>query len=35
VRCVQTSLAEAQSRYLARERALRALVQSINERLRQ
>jgi antagonist of KipI len=33
VRFVQTSLAEAQSRYLARERALRALIQSINERL--
>jgi antagonist of KipI len=33
VRFVETSLAEAQSRYLARERALTALVHSINERL--
>jgi antagonist of KipI len=33
VRFVQTSLADAQSRYLARERALRALVQFIKERL--
>ena len=33
VRFVETSLAEAQSRYLARERALAALVHSIHERL--
>lgn len=33
VRFVETSLAEAQSRYLARERALTALVHSIHERL--
>jgi antagonist of KipI len=33
VRFFENSLAEAQSRYLAREQALRALVQSINERL--
>jgi len=33
VRFVETSLAEAQSRYLQREQALTALVHSINERL--
>lgn len=33
VRFVETSLAEAQSRYLRREQALTALVHSINERL--
>jgi biotin-dependent carboxylase-like uncharacterized protein len=33
-RFIETSLAEAQTRYLARERALRALIQSISERLR-
>jgi biotin-dependent carboxylase-like uncharacterized protein len=33
VRFFESSLAEAQSRYLARERALTALVHSINERL--
>lgn len=34
VRFVETSLAEAQTRYLQRERALAALIQSITERLR-
>ena len=34
VRFVETSLADAQTRYLQRERALTALIHSINERLR-